>query len=562
MKRYFNKILVLLTVLAFSACDVLDLETKDNPNFLTPDQADVDLLLNNVQKETTDFFEVANQFGMDVTRMKHMFGPLYFNAYGPTSYDVTWSQAYSTTLQDIASAKALAEAGGLTDHLGVAQTLEAYILLGLVDLFGDVPYQEALQGADNLNPGINGDAGESVYTAAIGLLDAAATNFAATAPRSLDNDFYFGGDMTKWTTLVNTLKLRAYLNMRHNGDQSANINAVLGDVIDAADEDFQFQYSTVNANPDSRHPQFGDNYDNGGNDYMNVHYMALFFQDYDGFDGVLFSDPRLRYYFYRQETSDTNDPNEKSCVNFDDPTHYNLASPMGPAAGEGGTVFCQMGNGYWGRFHGDDDGIPPDDQLRTIWGIYPMGGRFDAGQDERGRITSGAQGAGISPIMLSSYVYFMRAEAALMVGTTDDARTMLSTAIDHSMAKVTSFGPLDAEWTSGGYDAFAATAAQMTDYRDMVLARYDAATTDDMRLAIIIREYYKAAFGNGHEAYNMYRRTGHPTDLQPTFDSSGGGEFIRSHFYPSRLVDRNSSVTQKTALSTGPFWAPSSIALD
>lgn len=34
-----------------------------------------------------------------------------------------------------------------------------------------------------------------------------------------------------------------------------------------------------------------------------------------------------------------------------------------------------------GRAHGDSDGIPPDGQIRTNWGVYPSGGLFDEDQE-------------------------------------------------------------------------------------------------------------------------------------------------------------------------------------
>ena len=34
-------------------------------------------------------------------------------------------------------------------------------------------------------------------------------------------------------------------------------------------------------------------------------------------------------------------------------------------------------NGYWGRDHGNDNGIPPDGFKRTLRGVYPAGGAFD-----------------------------------------------------------------------------------------------------------------------------------------------------------------------------------------
>jgi Susd and RagB outer membrane lipoprotein len=69
----------------------------------------------------------------------------------------------------------------------------------------------------------------------------------------------------------------------------------------------------------------------------------------------------------------------------------------------------------------------------------------------------------------------------------------------------------------------------------------------------IAREYWIAAFGNGVEAYNMYRRTGLPSGMQPTLDPNPG-DFPRSWWYPQTYVTLNSNAEQKADLTTKVFW--------
>ena len=85
-------------------------------------------------------------------------------------------------------------------------------------------------------------------------------------------------------------------------------------------------------------------------------------------------DPRIRFYFYRQDPDLTdNPPNEFSCVVAGIPPHYLAADPNMP--------FCAAApkKGYYGRDHGNGSGIPPDGPNRTVYGLYPAGGRFDEG---------------------------------------------------------------------------------------------------------------------------------------------------------------------------------------
>ena len=60
-----------------------------------------------------------------------------------------------------------------------------------------------------------------------------------------------------------------------------------------------------------------------------------------------------------------------------------------------GIVFCSPGNGYWGRDHGNDNGIPPDGFERTLHGSYPAGGVFDNREPSPQKNGAGAGGAGI-----------------------------------------------------------------------------------------------------------------------------------------------------------------------
>jgi hypothetical protein len=95
-------------------------------------------------------------------------------------------------------------------------------------------------------------------------------------------------------------------------------------------------------------------------------------------------------------------------------------------------------------------------------------------------------------------------------------------------------------------------ADDVNDYVDAVLALYDAATSADERMAVVGKEYWLAMYGNGVEGYNLYRRTGTPINLQPTY--LGTGSFPRSFLYPNVSVDRNPNINQKPGLTEQVFW--------
>ncbi|WP_232520971.1 SusD/RagB family nutrient-binding outer membrane lipoprotein [Flagellimonas nanhaiensis] len=542
IKNRFNNAVLLAAFLLCAmqySCESTQLEILDNPNAVSPQQSDIDFFLNSIQAGF--IAQVAgnpldtrclNEFGMEVTRIMHMFGPTYQNAYDPADFDPLWGAVYSTALPDIRTMVPLAEEQELYTHVGIAKVLEALMMANLVDFFGDVPYSEATDGVNFPNP--VPDPGAEIYANMLSLLDEAITDFSKDEVALPSNDRFYGGDEDKWIRLANTVKLKLYLQTRLvDNTVAAKINEILssGNYIQNEDDDFQIEWSSNDTQPDSRHPEFGPNFDNGTGEYMNTTYMYWMVEE----KGI--QDPRWRYYFYRQSSENTTDVNEQSCITQSPPPHF------GP-----NDIWCNFSNeGFWGRVHGDADGIPPDRGLRTTFGLYPVGGLFDDNSAQT--ITNrniGLQGAGISPVLLSSYVDFMLAESALYLNTSGDARSYLETAVRKSIDKVINFSPenVDAD--------LAATPEDINDYVDTVLSLYDSAGSQDERMAVIAKEYFIALWGNGIEAYNTYRRTGKP-DLQPT-ELQDPGPFIRSFFYPASFADLNSNVEQKTDLSITVFW--------
>ncbi|MCX2762150.1 SusD/RagB family nutrient-binding outer membrane lipoprotein [Aquimarina muelleri] len=550
--KYFTIPLVLIgLVIVTNSCETTELDLLDNPSRLQPDQASEDLFVSGIQlgltaffdSDNTDNFNGANELGMQVTRMIAMTGGTsYQNAYTPADLNGMYADAYTGVMIDIRTLIPLAEEKGLYTHLGIAQVSEAYIMMTLVDYFGDFPYEEAFLGSENTNPGLT--PGKDIYTAIEQLLIDAIVNFNKEESADVANDFFYGGDESKWIKLANTLRLKSYLQTRLVDANAGNkITAIVteGNYIQSSADDFQFNYSTTDVNPDSRHPLFGISFDNGPLDYVGNWYMNALVNQKNLADANI-NDPRRRYYIYRQETDYTAaDEQKKPCISEDRPAHYSTEE-----------TYCNsVGSGYWGRDHGDDDGLPPDDALRTLFGVYPVGGPFDndSGANVRNR-NVGLRGAGSSMIMLSSYVQFMLAEAALTTSYSGDARAHLDAGIAQSITKVLAFGqqlPADEIPSS-----LVPSASDITTYKDAILEKYDApGLDDDAKLDIIIEQYFLALWQNGVEAYNTYRRTGKP-DLQPTLLATPG-VYIRTFPYPDALVNRNSSVDSKP-ISTQVFW--------
>ena len=567
-----KKIFLLLSLfLALGACEeMFDLDLRENPNSPTPDKADIEAVYNSIQLNFRSFFTGAG-FTMNITRQRAMTSNNHERYAAPEFRDGYWRTAYANLLPDIYLLEERADLPGnenLSFHKATVLIMRAYTMTTLVDIFGDVPFVKPITGtSDDINPAPRD--GEELYAEALGLLNQAIDilDDDELHPGRPATDLYYDTDEEKWSTLAKTLKFRIYLNTRLVDNQVATKIAdedLLANIISAAADDFQFTYGTNRSEPNVRHPFYNNSYETEDGTFMSNYFMWQL----RGAKTIV--DPRIRYYFYRQKPLTTGHPIEVwGCVlsqtPFDvlpeDLVHYTDIDPDMP--------YCVASvDGYWGRDHGNGTGLPPDGPLRTVYGLYPGGGRWDNNSHvkttESG--TLGALGEGIQPIMLSSFVYFMRAEAALAGITAEDARLMLQTAIQRSMAKVRSFESKipasDLNRVIGNdpvtgdpilASTLLATPALITDYIDYVLAEYDAADVGE-RMNIIAKEYNIALFGNGIEMYNMYRRTGYPDNFQPIVDPLQNDDFPLSFYYPLSAVQRNQNISQKPDLNQRVFW--------
>jgi hypothetical protein len=131
------------------------------------------------------------------------------NEYVNPPFDVLFTQG----LKDYNFVINTAKSTGDWNYYLLGTVMNAYTAEVLVDLYDQIPYSQALQGAANLNPKF--DSGYAIYTSLINSIDTALSeNFSATtitAPGT--QDMVFGGNMANWIAFANTLKLKMYLRM-------------------------------------------------------------------------------------------------------------------------------------------------------------------------------------------------------------------------------------------------------------------------------------------------------------------------------------------------------------
>lgn len=544
MKKIFKlfSLLILSGSLLFTSCETLDLELLDDPNSLSPEQSSVEFLLNSIQLTFAGSTENLNLLGAGLTRIEQFQIRNYENDLPPSTANSSWSNFYQGLTTDITAMRPGVLEENQFQALGLAQTLQAYYLVNLIDVLGDIPFSQIEQPEQFPQPEVDDDA--SLYEVAFDLLDTAEANLTDPTSITLPTDNYYGGNIDNWVRLINTLRMKMYLQTRLvNPDALTEFQAIVdeGNFITAEDNDFQFQWGSNFQNPNTRHPSYNSDYTTtGANSYRSNWLMNLM---------ITTNDPRTRYYFYRQSSctpgaSCDTDGNTSilPCSIQDAPSHYE------------GFPFCYLENGYWGRDHGDNLASPGDGFLRTAPGVYPAAGLFDNGEgtddDTFGLVglEEGGRGAGISPFMLASHVDFMRAEAALASGDNITARGFIIAGLQKSFDKVASFADLDPEANS---DLFM-TATTTGDFIQAIETSFDAGSTMD-QWNILGEQFFTTQYGSGLDAFNFYRRTGFPTTLQPSREPSPGN-FPKTFFYPLNEISTNTNLEQKPDLGVQVFW--------
>ena len=618
MKRIFKYLMMTVFVAGtmFYSCETTELEDLVDPNALSADLADADLLLNSIQVSYLGAMQDMQFNGASLGRISYMGGRVYYNNFGSGTVSGAWGSLYSGMLPDIAAIESQnGEENLLAFHLGISKAMAAHVMMGIVDSVGDIPWSEANNPSEFPSPSV--DADEDVYTAAMAMLDEAESYLAAAGG---GDDLFYGGNTVNWMKFINTLRFRYHLTV---GTPAATILEFIGanPIISSADADMQFNYGTQELQPDTRHPWYQSDYTtSGANIYQSSWLMDLMdgdqdeWYDYwttpgggaeyvsDGKVNITSDDPRRRYYFYRQTWAT---PGSSGML------YYNGSSYMWPvelsAGGAGSYVdgetlqcslqsqpfhleFTEDGNndygigrwctnflGYWGRHHGNDEGTPPDNFTRTAVGVYPAGGSFDNQPDipdyavhgSLGAFPTGAVwqgngggGAGIWPIYLSSYVHFMVAETQLAAGDKAGAAASMRTAMEHSFAKVLSMSSVDPDANA---DMFA-TAADVTAFIDMKVAEFEAAPAstglDGLgwpsakdELDVLGEQYFVALYGGANDAWNFIRRTGHPRTLsRGLMNNDESGAFPRTGTYPSGEISANPNILQRQDNNTLVFW--------
>lgn len=214
MKKIKYNILKVAVVLGLASTPFIttscrqELDINVDPN--NPNEASISSLLSASQ------VGLGYAIGGEGTRMPasvmqyyagHRGQPWDYARYNITSSatESAWTYLYDV-LMDLKEIEKKGTESGEQVYVGVSKLLQAYTFSVITDLFGDIPFSEALQGASNPTPIY--DKQEDVYPQLIKMIEEGIVLVKSGQGSLSSSDVIYGGDVTKWEKFGNSLKLR------------------------------------------------------------------------------------------------------------------------------------------------------------------------------------------------------------------------------------------------------------------------------------------------------------------------------------------------------------------
>ena len=241
MKKHCTVFILLLTI--FTSCEnFLNNDINADPN--NPIEVPIQNMLPSIQVHIADLYG-GEYSRVNCALVQHVEGVarkgseiLNYTYILSQRTSRSWEIMYNSILNEIKNARELAEEQNLNAYLAIINILEAHALMMATDIWDDIPYTDALQGIQNLNPVY--DSQESIYDYVFNLLDETEILILNNpgAVRPANDDMIFEGDLSKWLKTLNGIRARAHLRFK-NYDQALNSAR---NAMDSSEDNFEFEY--------------------------------------------------------------------------------------------------------------------------------------------------------------------------------------------------------------------------------------------------------------------------------------------------------------------------------
>lgn len=207
------------------ACQKIE-DLNINPN--EPEVVSMNNLLPNIIKDLANVMvDEAFLFGNNAAQLTAKSTEVEVDLYNWNGFDV-WGSLYAILL-NVQDLENKAKATENESFLGASIILKAYIFSILTDMYGPIPYSQALKG---LSEGVfkpQYDSQDSIYLGQKGLLAelSRANALLSTSTNIIEGDILFGGDISKWQKFGNSLMLRLLLRISKKENVSSRLATLL-----------------------------------------------------------------------------------------------------------------------------------------------------------------------------------------------------------------------------------------------------------------------------------------------------------------------------------------------
>jgi hypothetical protein len=276
MKKIKYFILIFTVAGSMTACNKQIAEKQVDPN--DPTAVPSSLVLGTVLTDISGTGTAGRLSGTGSSEGVNSWDAAHrWNQYHCSNYDYYDNNIYAWTngsfdpylvLKNVVQMENEAKAIGtppLNPYEAIGRFIRAYYFYNLTSMFGDVPLNDALQGALNKNPAYAPQA--QVFAYVLNQLDTANSDFAALITAndvslSPSQDIYYQGNLAAWQKMVNSFKLRVLVSVsKHAGDLNApaQFAAIVGNpgkypIFTSQKDDLKFLYNPGGANIYSTYP--------------------------------------------------------------------------------------------------------------------------------------------------------------------------------------------------------------------------------------------------------------------------------------------------------------------
>jgi hypothetical protein len=250
----YTRSLVALSVAAVSvaACKTDLTSLNSNPN--SPTTAPATTLFTNATINAAGRWVGAAQLSQTELFAQHLAQVQYVEEdrgrLRTENIDAWFAGGYTSELEDYAKVIAIGTAAASPNTAGPAKVMQMWVFQNMTDMWGDIPFSEALKGdlAGPLKPKY--DAQKDIYYAMMATLDTASNTMVVGSldPALGSADPIYAGDITKWLKLSNSLRARMALRMSKAAVLDATVNTKMLAELAAA---FAAPGGTLSANTDN-----------------------------------------------------------------------------------------------------------------------------------------------------------------------------------------------------------------------------------------------------------------------------------------------------------------------